>query len=391
VKEIKIILFVVVIVGCFYSCENEKKTSSSVLADTKDSVDEVKSTMKFDSSFDKTVNVFSGIKQSSENEFSYIDTTAGWRNFASGFDSSWALIDEKRFSKMKVWRDAELTDLNAMSTNLFYPFSGPDILNAFILFPNAKAYTLLALEPIGDLPDFKKMTERQRQEYYLSVELSLNDLMNKSYFITRNMLKDLQKHKVNGTLPLICLFLKRTGNTIVDIKKIGIDSSGSIVQRNDTNKFKGTYGVKVDFITKESDDVRSVYYFKCDLADTGIKYNKGLSRYLQNLGEVNTYLKSASYLLHYKEFSVVRNTVFEKSKGIVQDDSGIAYHYFDKDKWNIELYGKYVKPVADFPHIKEPDLKAAYENDSTIQLLPFELGYHWGTRANNMLKATKKI
>ena len=399
-KTTKIFFLTFIFSVVFFSCEEKRNSGTSkdslnsdetiVDTDPNDTAS-IKSekALVFDKKFDQLARVISGIAQEQGSSLSAIDTTKSWKSFSASFDSSWALIEEKRFEKMRDWRTAELSDVNTSSTNVFYPFSGPDILNAFILFPKAKTYTLLALEPIGELPDFATMSEKQKQQYYFSVELSLNDLLKKSYFITKNMLRDLQKKNVNGTLPLMCLFLKRTGNTIVDIKNVGIDTSGQVFERVDSIKYKGSKGVRIDFLVKGSNELRSVFYFKCDLGDAGIKANKGLGKYLQNIGTVHTYLKSASYLLHYTDFSIVRNTIFDKSDAIVQDDSGIAYHYFDKEKWKIQLYGKYVKPVVDFPHIKEPDLKIAYEKDSTAKELPFELGYHWGTRANNMLKATR--
>jgi hypothetical protein len=398
----RILLFALLFSALLFSCD-EKKNNGTNPKDSLISNDSLgdrnsedtavlknnQPAIKFDKKYDQIARAISGIRQETGSPLASTDTTSSWKSFSTSFDSSWALIQGKRFSKMVDWRNSELADVNATTNDVFYPFSGPDILNAFILFPKAKTYTLLALEPIGELPDFEKMSEKQKQEYYISVELSLNDLLKKSYFITRNMLRDLQKHRVNGTLPLMCLFLKRTGNTIVNIKNIGIDTAGKIFERADSMKFKGTKGVRIDFLAKGSNELRSVYYFKCDLEDAAIKANKGLSNYLQNLGTVHTYLKSASYILHYKEFTTVRDAIFSKSDFIVQDDSGIAFHFFDQTKWKITLYGKYVKPVHDFPHIKEPDLQAAYQKDTTIKPLPFELGYHWGTRANNMLKAAK--
>jgi hypothetical protein len=396
-----------IILGAFASlaflsaCE-EKRTTSAVSDTITDTINAKSDTIEMtpstsvvspkvdikDWSFDQTVCVLSGVKQRAGSPFASIDTSSSWKSFAGDFDSTWAEIDRKRFSKMREWRNVELAKANDDATNVFYPFSGPDILNAFVFFPKAKSYTLLALEPVGDLPDFKNMTEKQKQDYYLSVRSSLNDLFKKSYFITKNMLADLQKHKVNGALPLICLFLKRTGNTIVNVSYVGIDSTGAAVDRIKDGKYSNK-GVRVDFIPSGESEVRSVYYFKVDLENRGLKANPSFTKFLSNLPTVHTYLKSASYLLHYPEFSTVRNTIFEKSDCIVQDDSGIAYHYFDTKKWKIQLYGAYAKPVADFPHIKEPDLQKAYGDSSLVKPLPFELGYHWGTRKQNMLKAER--
>jgi hypothetical protein len=398
VKKTNYFLLSVLLSFVLLACEDKKqpadRSDSSNTAQTKQPEEsEAKSStgtpLPYDNPYERTVRILSGIPQQAGSPLAYLDTSSSWKSFAAAFDTNWAVVEEKRLGKMRDWRNEELTDVNSSSVGVFYPFSGPDVLNAVLLFPKAQSYTLLALEPIGELPDFATMSDRQKQEYYLSVETSLNDLLQKSYFITKHMLRDLQRHKVNGTLPLMCLFLKRTGHTILNVQKVGIDSTGSVFERTDSTQFKGSRGVRIDFVAKNSQEVRSVYYFKCDLADSGLKTNKGLTAYLQKLGTVHTYLKSASYLLHYKEFSTVRNTIFEKSDFIVQDDSGIAFHYFDKEKWKIQLYGKYSKPIADFPHIKEPDLKAAYTSDSTVKPLPFELGYRWGTGSNNMLKATR--
>ena len=38
--------------------------------------------------------------------------------------------------------------------------------------------------------------------------------------------------------------------------------------------------------------------------------------------------KSTSYMLHRKEFSLIRNLVLDNSAAILQDDSGIPYRLF---------------------------------------------------------------
>jgi hypothetical protein len=220
------------------------------------------------------------------------------------------------------------------------------------------------------------------------------------------MIGHLQKSKVNGTVPLMCIFLERTGNTITNIrnvyidstgkeldrpyKNVGIDANGNVNIKDDSsNKITGTPGVRIDFLTADSKP-KTVYYFQVNLEDRLLKKNQGFLAYLNKMKSVNSYLKSASYLLHYNEFAIIRNLVFDKSECILQDDSGIAYDFFDKNKWNIQLYGSYAKPVKDFPHIKEPNLAKAYKSDSTVKPLPFTLGYHWGTKEVNMLRAIRK-
>jgi hypothetical protein len=411
VKKINISISILA-AGMLFSCgekraeelksdkDSLKVDSASVQKDTSVSV------QHFDKKFDNTARFISGIPQDNSSGLSGLDTAQSWKSYAQSSDSSWKMLEENRFSKMKEWSRAELSEANSAKRNLFYPFSGPDILNAFILFPNADTYTLLAMEPIGELPDLTKFNTSARNAYLESVEKSLNDLFKKSYFITKNMIGHLQKNKVNGTVPLMCVFLKRTGNTIVNIKNVYVDSTGKELDRpyrnviidasgyvtikdDSSKRIAGTPGVRIDFLTADSKP-KTVYYYQVNLEDRLLKRNPGFVAYMNSMKSVNTYLKSASYLLHYNEFAIVRNLIFDKSECILQDDSGIAYDYFKKDKWNIQLYGSYIKPVSDFPHIKEPNLAKAYKSDSTVKPLPFTLGYHWGTKEVNMLRALRK-
>jgi hypothetical protein len=111
---------------------------------------------------------------------------------------------------------------------LFYPYSGPDFLTAFLLFPTAETYILLGLEPVGNLPELEKRTPKQVESYLENIKIALSDFFKKSYFITKNMIETLQTNRVDGVLPLICFFLKRADNSISGLKRIELDNEGKI-------------------------------------------------------------------------------------------------------------------------------------------------------------------
>ena len=52
----------------------------------------------------------------------------------------WNLMTSKRTAKLNVWAAQEVPGSMRSSEVLFYPFSGADILNANLLFPNTKSY-----------------------------------------------------------------------------------------------------------------------------------------------------------------------------------------------------------------------------------------------------------
>ncbi len=314
--------------------------------------------------------------------------TAAWKNFASFMETSWAELDAKRLKPMRDWAQSEFADAIHETKVLFYPFGGPDFLTAYQLFPAAETYILLGLEFVGSLPEFEKQTSKQVDAYLENLEFSLSDFLKKSYFITHDMNESLQPSKVHGILPLLCFFVKKAEASIVEIKRLELDAQGNLLEmpyEENPKKVRRPYGVKVLFLPEGSRKVKSLYYFSCDLADSAFTRSSKLHIYLDRLGRVTTYIKSGSYLLHYKEFSNLRDMILAKSVYILEDDTGVPYRYFPPKDWEVQLYGQYIKPVKDFSGVEQPDLKAAYGDPARVKPLPFHLGYHWGSNLDSLL------
>jgi hypothetical protein len=343
----------------------------------------------YDTLTDDVASFISGMVHGNSGCLSRLDTTTKWKSFSVRIDSGFLDLDTSRFIKMLKWANAELIERQT-STTLFYPFGGPDFLNANIFYPNADKYILIGLEPIGGMPDLCNMPDDQINKYIEDVRYSLKDIFKRSYFITGNMIGALKKSSVNGAVPVISLFIKRNGYNIVSIKHVAIDSNGICQMTDSLKNIKNlTNGVRIDFAGDTGRLVQSVYYFQTDISDEGLKKNTGFQKYLSMLPQSHTYLKAASYLMHGKDFSMIRNVVFDKSKSILQDDSGIAYRYFEKTKWDIHLYGSYTRPGSEFSWINETDLAKAY-TDTLIKPVPFTLGYNWRTQHINLLYAVRK-
>ena len=108
---------------------------------------------------------------------------------------------------------------------LFYPFSGPDILHGNCLFPNADTTIMIGLEPVGSAPFLQKNTSDTLSTYFRSVNSSLYAILNFSFFRTAAMKKDLRS-EVNGTTPVMMIFLERTGNRVLEVKPLHINEIG---------------------------------------------------------------------------------------------------------------------------------------------------------------------
>jgi hypothetical protein len=338
---------------------------------------------------DDLVSFISGIPNDKSECFSKLNSVAKWNHYARELDNMFSHANSFRFKKMKIWADSELIKNHSITT-VFYPFSGPDFLNANIFYPDADQYIMIGMEPIGYLPDICNMPPSSVNSYLNTINNALKDIFKRSYFITSRMNNDLRKTKVNGTVPLLSLFIKRTGHQIVSIQRIGVDSVGEWqIIDSVKNKKNIVPGIKIDFLSKSKGKVQSVFYFRTDISDKGLAKNKGFKIYLSELPQSYSFLKAASYLMHSDNFKIIRSVIFNISSTILQDDSGIAYKYFDKLKWNIKLYGKYSKPKGEFSYISEPDLRKAYKS-SIHRPLPYSLGYNWGTDHTSLLYAMKK-
>jgi hypothetical protein len=318
-----------------------------------------------------------------------------WKDYQTKINVDWPEMDSSRLKPMNAWREEELSPRISDSLLLFYPFSGPDFLHANVLFPYAADYVFLAQEQLGDIPDLSKMKQKDLADYLDKFYYSIRDIYMRSYFITGRMNTDLHNARVKGVLPVIVFFMVQTGHYVHDVKYEYVASDGSVkpLKGSVTGRFSATECVTISFSTKDSEQVKTLRYFRCDISDEGFKPTPGFKTYLSNLGEHNTYVKSASYLLHYGTFSTIRNLILEKSSAVLQDDTGIPYKYYAPEKWDALLYGVYVKPIADFPstYLMQNDLKKVYDaGGENVKPLPFSLGYHWRSGEQNQMLFLRK-
>ena len=352
-------------------------------------------TLPVDAAFDEIAKFISGIPCDSK-DLKTLQETPEWKNFAAGLEKSWGELELKRLGAMRTWAHSELAGANAATKTLFYPFGGPDFLTAFDLFPEADSYILMGLEFIGKLPEFTPgaPNEAKHVEAYLgNLTAALADFFNKSYFITRNMNTTLARDKVDGVLPVICFFLKRTNNSISAVKRIEVMENGQLLEYDfalPRKRYVRPYGIKIEFFANGTNRLRSLYYFSCDLSDEPFAKDKPFYLYTDGLNFETTFVKSASYLLHYKFFSSIRGLILRKSRFVLEDDTGIPLRYFKPAEWDAQLYGEYIKPVSDFKGVDQLDLEEAYKDPARVKKLPFHLGYHWGTNKDSILYFKRK-
>lgn len=361
-----------------------KKDTTSIFSI--DSISLKNTTINIDTS---TYNYFNNISKFiagedlDENSVFFDHTqTYMYKVYKNSMNQSWERITKSRLTKMKEWYSEEIeSDVND-SLNLFYPFSGPDIIHSFTFYPYAKNYFFVALENTGSFPEIERMNMSDVGTYLFNLNQSIKDVMLNSFFITKKMMTALKKDKVDGVLPILCLFISKTGNSIISYESLYMDESGNFSEDKDTKYI--TPCVKIVFKKKDSEYVQTIYYFKQDLSD-GQSLNKSkLFEFINSQGLFNTYTKAASYLMHHGNFSTIRDFIIDNSVTVLQDDTGIPNKYFDRKIWNEKLYGDYVKPISLFQMRDQPDLRAAFIKKRKGHL-PFNMGYHVSTNKQHIL------
>jgi len=281
-----------------------------------------------------------------------------WKQHAQYFNAAWTKLEARQLSKARGWAEG---NLHGSSSTVFYMFSGPDFLYANAFFPRAQNYVLCGIEPVGNVPDVTKLALGPA---LYQVENSLNSVLNYSFFQTKQMRMQFSGAQLNGTIPILMVFLARCGKTVENVTPM-------------------SRGVRIDF------DGGTLYYFSVDLSNGSVE-RSGLLGLCQGLGRGDSLLKSASYLPHEDGFSEIRNFLLAQSDMIVQDDSGIPYHDFTPGQWQIRLYGSYLPPIDIFKQYFQPDLADAFSR-SNPQALPFGIGYRgWDASKSALIVARRR-
>ncbi len=342
----------------------------------------------FDARLTDTSRLLAGLSVDPSSPLAETAAKPEWRAWQKEFDAQWTTATRDRFAQMSAWRDRELAPFTGPCDTLMYPFAGPDILNAVLLFPGCHRYILFGLEPVGALPSLDQLPPERVARLLDETRKAMNDLLQRNYFITSHMLEDTSAKELHGTVPLIVLFLARLDARIVSIRDAEIDETGRLRDRTPAAPTKKTASAVEVVFVREGQEPQTAVYFRGQVEDKMIKQRPGIVPFLEQPGTFPTFLKSASYLLHGSEFTVVRNILLSRSRLVLEDDSGIPLRFLKAPDWSVTLYGKYQKPVKDFNYGYQDDLAKAYATDK-VRPLSFSFGYHWKGEGAAVLLAVR--
>jgi hypothetical protein len=333
--------------------------------------------------FNETARYLAGLPAAVDSAELKAARDATWQQHASNFNVAWDKLDKQQLSHVRSW---SWSNLRAEPRPLFYTFSGPDFIYANAFFPEATTYVLAGLEPTGPVP---AITPRTR--YNLSgLRASLNTILNISFFITSDMNSRLRDGELRGTLPILYVFLVRSGKTIHEVSLVDLDKHGvahDVALHGQKRNEKTDPGVRIVF-SANGGPKQTLYYFSTDLSDSGTK-SSGFIAFCEKLGMGDALVKSASYLLHGGNFSRTRQFLTDRSQTIVQDDTGVPARFFKQEDWLLKPFGAYIGPIEIFPGMFQPQLAQIFRQNKAPKL-DFGIGYRYRGHDSNLLLAIKK-
>ena len=273
---------------------------------------------------DDTAKFLAGMQPSADSPLMPLTKDPSWQRHARFFDNAFGQLETRQLAKIRNWSE---THLAAPKPTMFYMFSGPDFLYANAFYPKATTYVLAALEPPGQVPDLTKLPRGVVGAALYNVEHALGSILSFSFFITKQMKSDLRAGQIGGTLPVLYVFLARSGKTIKSVTPIALDAEGQVKTGNENPGPNAPRGTRITFAGADGVE-KTLYYFSTDLSNAGAK-SSGFLKFCSTLAPGNSLIKSASYLLHSGNFTVARDYLLANSATIIQDDSGVPLQFYN--------------------------------------------------------------
>lgn len=338
----------------------------------------------------ETARLIAGLKIPKTSKLHSRTTNKKYIRYKKHISNLWNNFQEPNLKIIKKWRKKQIP--TSHNKTIFYPFSGPDIINALTFFPNGKKYILFGLEKRGEIPNVHKTSIKSMIAGLWKLNKAFHTILSINFFRTNDMARDLGHISFSTTTGILMFFLARSDFEIVDVKYMWINEKSQIVYGKKNPKSKISIpGVEIIIRKNANSPIKRICYFSINVANGSLNTFTNFIPYLANQKRFTTIIKSASYLMHKKNrFSKIRSIILSQSDQILQDDSGIAFKFFSAKDWKFNYFGYYKKPIRFFAGFYQPKLRKNMKKHSKGSL-PFSYGYMYQKYRANLLFANKII
>lgn len=311
------------------------------------------------------------------------DSSPEYSVYSDEISQSWDKLCNVSLAKVRLWAEKHLDSYMKSIRRVFYAFGGPDISYPCQFFPYADEYILVGLEPLGNFHEIKNLSDSGNLGAFRS---AINSYLRKGYFITSEMGSQLSRKSggSRGGLGMIMLQLARMRYEVVSIESCAINNYGEVVPSS-----AGTLPIVKVVFKKDptKKDLSTIYYVRMDLSNRNTSCLKKLCSFAQKRQFV-AFIKSASYILQDRNFTILRNFILGNAESILQDDTGIAFNLLGN--WERHIFGTYTGATLKiFKNYIQYDM-AAYFRNHPAKPIDFQIGYGFDQKRPSLVLALRR-
>lgn len=316
-----------------------------------------------------------------------------YKNHVALMNQSWSAIEQTSLIPMREWKKQNLTD--ACEERLaFYPLSGADFGNFYTMLPDCKNYLMIGLEDAGSVPEPFQLNDAQLASGLGQLERMVGQISIRNYFWTESMKTETANAYLEGVTPAILVFASRLGLNIRNIESVQVNDEGKVVVTRAVPKdqrLKTLSGIRITFRAPGDKEDRTLQFLRIRIGPAAGSDTAPEGKFFKQYGDFITMFKSAEYLMHFKLGEEFRSFVLQRSRLVIQDDSGIPYDKFTPE-WTIKCFGDYVHPypLVQYTPQVQPGLAAAFAKERYPLPFPFGYGFYQGKGKSNLVIARKK-
>jgi hypothetical protein len=319
-------------------------------------------------------------------------TTIAPQAICPGLKPALGRYREQVLLPIRQWAQRELRQLTAET--VLYPFSGPDAATLIALFGEARRMVLLSrqeasLAQLQPVPSSTEIAECATQHFfYITGFYRTHDLQGKHGPAPRLMSLLLMSIEAAGMLPVAIMPIRideegrlqvaRDQQVLADDDGVFRSAPPAVEARMAPSAGQpGTSrpaGVRFEMFD-EHGKRRTIDYLSLDLSNAGLRAQSAEIDWLSSVATGAVLIKSASHLPQAAHFSNLVQTITTRSRGIVQDETGLDVQALTAFG-SVAVHGRFTEPHELWRGAESMKrLRSFTEHQPRIASPPFVLGY----------------
>ncbi len=288
---------------------------------------------------------------------------------------------------------------SSLPDKVVYPFGGGDLVTALATFPHASEITTLSLEISGDARKIDTIAPGKLPAALKTIAENIRRLFAVAHSKTTN-LTIISKADLPGQLIFALVALAVHDMEPVSLKyfRLGPDGAIQYVTEADIQSAKDAKAQAALFLNmeigfrKKGDavaPVRTYRHISANLDDKHLAAEPSVIKHLEAKGKVAAMTKAASFLLWYKDFTIIRDYLLKDMEWMISDATGILPRVARAAGFEQVTWGRFDGPFLPAGKADGAEMRKLWA-ENPAQPLDFRYGYPDSAHHSHMM-VTRRI